>query len=1160
MTRVLHTFGCFVLLSLAVTLGCSDDTPGSGSGTTTDAEIDNSQRDLNSTPDGEDADSLTGDGSLLQECESHSDCSGGYCVAAGEEAAVCAETCDSESEDECEEDGYACTEMVDPDGNFIDVCYPEETELCRPCHETNCNDDLNFCISTVDGDHCAIPCEEGGFCPVGFACELTTLPFDDEVEICVPVDNLCTECEGMDLAFDVNNCGECGRVCSVEDGAAACDQGVCVVASCEEGYDDCNSDPDDGCEVLLAENCGSCVELDGAPGAPCGLCGSGEWECKGTGGVFCVGESGDEILNECGGCFDLSVELESTCGTCGTGVWQCSSPDVVACVGDEGVAAQNNCGGCTTLETEPGGDCGTCGGSYECVGLDTVSCVGSSPTNACDGCETLDNPPGTPCGPCGDDRYVCSDEDDNATYCSGATTNGCGGCAELEAEINPLTGEGGGCGACDTGTWVCDGENAIECEGDEGEEVLNLCGGCGFLSHDPGTACGQCWWDEWVCDGTEAVSCETRDRPPADNRVDVVLPLFGEGITELTWTDDNLYVVSDDLLVPEDATLTIEPGVIVKFVQNQGPGSHADFVVEGTLIAEGTVEQPIIFTSYMDDCNGGDTNDDGTSAPDSGDWGRLRISESPDTRLDYVEIYYAGGGDVYAGSWRTITDAALSIEGSRAPALTESITVGFSRARGIRIAIDGNFPWDLGNTLVFDSGLQTGFRQESDETRRGIEIVSGGGMVTLTDVEVRDSGVEGLNISTDGWLIINRLTSDGNGGTAAVLSTPQSIDLQASTLRGRHAGADLLLINRAGTNSTVRNNTLTADLGATVDERPVLAFVPPHLAGEVVRYNTLEGAERGVWVHGGTIDTAVSWPPHLYAVRGDLEVDVSGVFTIAAGSIVKLKAGRGGSGGVDDIHLQVGGVLNLEGTEDEWVVLTSSRDDTIGGDSNLDGSDTVARAGDWSAVHFTGPGRGVLTHVELRYAGGRNDSWTQPGLGSLRIDGTTGPEIDSVRILDSVSHGLRFRPTTAFAATINDLYIDGTANSDSAIDINSTLGTIHATNVTILNSANYGIELKHVFHLDINGFSITGTADDGIDVVDVDTLVLTDGAIDQAGAHGIFVHDHSGTFTDIHVSNSDNWGIKFDAGVTCDDWVNGGGITFENNGTGDLDGCDFVVD
>ena len=101
------------------------------------------------------------------------------------------------------------------------------------------------------------------------------------------------------------------------------------------------------------------------------------------------------------------------------------------------------------------------------------------------------------------------------------------------------------------------------------------------------------------------------------------------------------YVV-DYLTVADGATLTIEPGTVVKFTQ------YGYMYIYGTLVADGEPGQQIYFTSIKDDDDaaGGDTNGDGDdSSPAPGDWNYLYFYEADlDNLLDNVVVRYGGGG------------------------------------------------------------------------------------------------------------------------------------------------------------------------------------------------------------------------------------------------------------------------------------------------------------------------------------------------------------------------------------------------------------------------------------------------------------------------------------------------------------------------------------
>ncbi|MCJ7575494.1 MAG: hypothetical protein MUO80_02275 [Dehalococcoidia bacterium] len=108
-------------------------------------------------------------------------------------------------------------------------------------------------------------------------------------------------------------------------------------------------------------------------------------------------------------------------------------------------------------------------------------------------------------------------------------------------------------------------------------------------------------------------------------------------ITEDTiWS--GLLKILGGVTIATGATLTIEPGSILKFTS-----SSAGLNIQGTLNATGTLENPIIFTSWKDDTAGGDSNDDGdATSPAAGDWAGLTFSSSTAVgTLENVQVRYA---------------------------------------------------------------------------------------------------------------------------------------------------------------------------------------------------------------------------------------------------------------------------------------------------------------------------------------------------------------------------------------------------------------------------------------------------------------------------------------------------------------------------------------
>lgn len=106
------------------------------------------------------------------------------------------------------------------------------------------------------------------------------------------------------------------------------------------------------------------------------------------------------------------------------------------------------------------------------------------------------------------------------------------------------------------------------------------------------------------------------------------------------WSSTEVQRIVGNVHVPTGATLTIQPGTVIKFDSSSNWGISVD----GTLKAPGTQAKPIIFTSLQDDTAGGDTNGDGSaSTPSTGQWDTIQFqSGSQGNVLDHVEVRFGG--------------------------------------------------------------------------------------------------------------------------------------------------------------------------------------------------------------------------------------------------------------------------------------------------------------------------------------------------------------------------------------------------------------------------------------------------------------------------------------------------------------------------------------
>ena len=129
--------------------------------------------------------------------------------------------------------------------------------------------------------------------------------------------------------------------------------------------------------------------------------------------------------------------------------------------------------------------------------------------------------------------------------------------------------------------------------------------------------------------------------------------------TPTTWTEGTVYLIAENGIYVS-STLVIEAGTIVKFM---GTGSGLTLSSGGTIVANGIAAAPVVFTSYKDDTQGGDTNGDGdATSPARADWERILTNGENGSTFDYCEFYYGGNStnsatlEIDTGSVATVTN------------------------------------------------------------------------------------------------------------------------------------------------------------------------------------------------------------------------------------------------------------------------------------------------------------------------------------------------------------------------------------------------------------------------------------------------------------------------------------------------------------------------
>ena len=106
--------------------------------------------------------------------------------------------------------------------------------------------------------------------------------------------------------------------------------------------------------------------------------------------------------------------------------------------------------------------------------------------------------------------------------------------------------------------------------------------------------------------------------------------------SDMTWYSDTVYTMVGKVVVDSGAVLTIQPGTLIKSPDGQGSLSTALVISRGAqIMAEGTVDSPIVFTSVYDT---GDNLDE----TDQGLWGGIIILGYATTSADFIPANIEG--------------------------------------------------------------------------------------------------------------------------------------------------------------------------------------------------------------------------------------------------------------------------------------------------------------------------------------------------------------------------------------------------------------------------------------------------------------------------------------------------------------------------------------
>lgn len=475
--------------------------------------------------------------------------------------------------------------------------------------------------------------------------------------------------------------------------------------------------------------------------------------------------------------------------------------------------------------------------------------------------------------------------------------------------------------------------------------------------------------------------------------------------TTTTWESGKVYVIRGSINV-DNTTLTIEPGTRIEF--ETGASLQIGYLGNATLIANGTADKPITFTSNA-------------TSPSAGAWNGITFwSNNLNSSLKYCSIKYGG----------TSTKGAINVLGSNITfshnivqnALSYGITLDVNSEF---IEMNNNTIENCGNHLIeiYAGKLHTigvdnlfncpdgkGINVNSDNVEGTVtwkklskpyyvegEINLVNANLTIEPGSIfkfDNNGEFNVGYTSNCTLIANGTNTEKIVFTTSATSPTAgawlgfffwSNNLASSSMTnceiayaGKSSNSAVKLI---GTSLTFSNNSVhhSGGKGLELDNSSFVA-----MSNNTFENNTLHAMELsataintigtgntftcasgyGIDVNDGGISTPITWKKQTVPYYINVGIDINANLTIQEGTIMKF-----GSNGTIDVGYINNAVLTAVGSAANPIIFTSSA--------------TTPAAGAWEGIYlWDNSDNTIFNYCEFQYAG-KGSSTTRAAIKSI---------------------------------------------------------------------------------------------------------------------------------------------------------------------------------